>query len=395
MEDLKQKLQRLLDAEQLNEEDRQWLLQYLDTTDARELNQLMLNRFHDRLKEKQPVQEERAVRILQRIHEHIGIQPQQRSGFMRWLPRLAAACAACFLIAAGIYRMQQGYVKKQVLARNIHKTDSRTYEARPGGTKALLTLADGSTIVLDDARNGNLVQQGNTKVFKFNGKIDYRPSSSGSDSIMFNSIAIPRGGQYSVTLPDGSQVWLNAASSIRFPTAFKGAERRVEITGEAYFEVAKNAAMPFVVKIGGSEVRVLGTHFNIMAYQEETSMKTTLLEGSVQFTHGGSTNILRPGQQARLREDGKVKVESNIDAEDVIAWKNGLFHFEGTDIRTVMRQLARWYDVDVVYDDTHMNERFHADIMRTATLAEALKALELTEKVKFEIKGKTVVVKHA
>lgn len=391
MEDPTKKLTRLLDAVELTEEEKQWLLTYLEKTDTSELNNIMLRKFHGMLAE-QPEDKERTERMLQHIHERIGVQPSTRAGINSWFYRLAAACAACLLLTGALYWIRNDTGNKQALAKNIPLENSSGHDAGAESNKAFLTLADGSKIVLDNVRNRSIAQQGNAKVFKFNGKLAYRPASSGKDSVVFNSISTPRGGQYAVTLPDGTEVWLNAASSIRFPTAFAGSERRVVITGEAYFEVAPDAAMPFIVQVNTAEVQVLGTHFNIMAYQEEGALKTTLLEGTIRFTSGGSATMLKPGQQAGLGKDGRLNVKSNINTDDVVAWKNGMFHFEGTDIRAVMRQFSRWYDVEVTYSDTPLNELFHADIPRSATLQEALKALELTGKVRFGINGKNIVV---
>ena len=195
-----------------------------------------------------------------------------------------------------------------------------------------------------------------------------------------------------MTLPDGTQVWLNAASSIRYPTAFTGSARKVELAGEAYFEVAQNAKMPFIVQVQHAEVHVLGTHFDVMAYKEEEMLKATLLEGSIRFTSGSNSNILKPGQQSRLMPDGRVSVENDVNLDEVVAWKNGVFHFESAGIESVMRQLSRWYDVEVVYQRPPGSGSFHADMPKNTNLSMALKALELTGKVHFQIEGKKVIV---
>ncbi|HEY8916861.1 MAG TPA: FecR domain-containing protein, partial [Chitinophaga sp.] len=256
-----------------------------------------------------------------------------------------------------------------------------------------LTLADGSSITLDDAANGTLASQGNTRVIKLNGKLSYNAADN-SQPLGYNTIATPRGGQYQVELPDGSLVWLNAASSLRFPTAFTGKDRRVEIVGEAYFEIAKNAAMPFFVKVKNAEVQVLGTHFNIMAYDEEEIVRTTLLQGSVRFVSGSSNQLLAPGQQSQMERNGQVKIENSVDLSEVMAWKNGIFHFKSEDITTVMRQLSRWYDIDIVYQENEVNDRFNADIPRDTKLTDVLRVLELTGSVKFKTEGRKVIVMH-
>ena len=246
--------------------------------------------------------------------------------------------------------------------------------------------------MLDDASNGNLAQQGNTKVIKLNGKLDYKASGSSASEILYNTISTPRGGQYQIELPDGSQVWLNAASSLRFPTAFAGKERKVEISGEAYFEITKNKSMPFVVKINEAEVQVLGTHFNVMAYNDEAAVKTTLLEGSVKFKSSDNTSTLIPGQQSQLTKDGKVKVVDGVDVDKVVAWKNGAFNFHGEDMDAIGRQLARWYDVEVV-NNSKIEGLFYAeDIPKNIKLSEVLKMLQLTGEVSFKVEGRRIIV---
>lgn len=271
-------------------------------------------------------------------------------------------------------------------------------DIQPGSNKAVLTLADGSTIALDGAKNGLLTQQGNTKIVKKEGKLDYNFSKTGASKVMYNTISTPRGGQYQVELPDGSKVWLNAASSLRFPTAFTGNERRVEITGEVYFEVAKDPAKPFKVfitsasgKSEGAEIQVLGTHFDVMAYRDESMLETTLLEGSVKFIKDNDASMLKPGQQLQMTPKGQFKIVSGIDLEKVVAWKNGFFDFEGLNFEAIARKLSRWYNVEVVYNKKN-DDLFYAQIPRNTKLSDVLKALELTGKIKFEIEGSKIIV---
>ncbi len=304
--------------------------------------------------------------------------------------RIAAAASVIGLLLLGTFFWfnkgeQREVAKKTEVRGNGYKND-----VLPGGDKAILTLADGSTIVLDSAQNGALAQQGNTKVIKLGGKLAYDPAGT-SKEVVYNTITTPRGGQYQVELPDGSQVWLNAASSLRFPTAFAGKERRVEISGEAYFEVAKNKAMPFVVSVNGAEVQVLGTHFNIMAYNEEKAVKTTLLEGSVRFVSGNNNSLLKPGQQSQLSKEGQVKVISSVDVDEVMAWKNGMFNFKNADLETVMRQLSRWYDVDIEYQGEIKPKKFGGEIQRDLNLSEVLEGLKETG-IHFRIEGKKLIV---
>lgn len=262
-------------------------------------------------------------------------------------------------------------------------------DVAPGQEGAILTLSNGKTIVLDSADNGSLAQQGATEVIKKNGQIVYANQGSSSE-VVYNTMTTPKGRQYSLVLADGSKVWLNAASSITFPTAFDGKERRVSITGEAYFEIAHNAQMPFIVQKGEMSIQVLGTHFNVNSYEDENSINVTLLEGLVKMTKGNVNSFIKPGQQARLQNEG-IKLINNADINAIMAWKNGLFVFDGTDIGALMRQLSRWYDVDVVYDKK-INDLFYAEIPRNTKLSDVLKALELTGQVKFEINGKKIIV---
>lgn len=268
----------------------------------------------------------------------------------------------------------------------------------PGGKKAYLTLADGRRIALDDAAKGRLTSQGQTLIVKEEeGQLRYE-GLHGDDRVYFNTISTPRGGEYKVVLPDGSAVWLNAESSIRFPTQFKGNERRVELTGEAYFEVAKaggHQPMPFIASVNGMEVTVLGTHFNIKAYQNEATIRTTLLEGAVKVSRHAASDeavILRPGQQAAVTGDQKISVKA-VDVEEQVAWKNGRFDFRSEQISAVMKQLERWYDVDVVYESMP-SFHFSGTISRKADVKGVLKTLEMTGGAHFRIEGRKIIVRQ-
>ncbi|QEC40620.1 FecR family protein [Pseudobacter ginsenosidimutans] len=267
-------------------------------------------------------------------------------------------------------------------------------EALPGSDKAILQLEDGRSILLDTA-SGELAKQGETHIRKNEeGVLSYDPGNTGADTAMvYNKIITPRGGQYQVTLPDGSKVWLNAASSLRFPVAFKGRERVVELSGEAYFEVAQNANRPFKVNVGGKEepmqVEVLGTGFNIQAYADEPVRAATLVNGKVRVNNGNAHVILQPGQQARLKELSLTT--ASADLEEVLAWKNGIFYLQDVNIQNIMRQLSRWYDVEVVYEG-NITQQFVGKIPRTMNLSDVLKVLESTGWVHFKFEGKTVTV---
>jgi len=268
------------------------------------------------------------------------------------------------------------------------------HDRAPGRNVAVLTLSDGSSIALDSARNGLLAQQGATSVTKSgDGALAYAAAKGVKMAAVYNTLTTPRGGQYRLSLPDGSQVWLNAASSISYPTAFVDSERSVTITGEAYFEIAPNAAMPFRVRVnapgGQKDIRVLGTHFNVKAYGDEATVTTTLLQGSVRL----DSTILKPGEQGQWRADGTMRVDPHANLEAAVAWKNGLFHFEGADITEVMRQLSRWYDVEVVFRGKMPDARFEGEITRSSNLSEVFKILQLSN-VHFTVEDKKVIVEQ-
>ncbi|MCF0065746.1 FecR domain-containing protein [Dyadobacter chenwenxiniae] len=300
------------------------------------------------------------------------------------------AAAAVLILSLGIYwwsGKDRSPVALQTTARVV------AGDIAPGGNKAILTLGDGSSIMLDSAKNGNLASQGNTNITKSKkGELVYNVSGVPDQAVVFNTMATPKGGQYHIVLPDGSKVWLNAASSLRFPTAFKGKERKVEITGEVYFEVAHNARMPFIVKSGDTEIAVLGTHFNVMAYADEKVMKTTLLEGSVKVSIAGGSATLLPGQQARIKSiTNNIRVVDNIDTEKEMAWKNGFFQFQDDNLENIMRQISRWYDVDVTYEGNPGKETYTGRLPRNANVSKVFKILSLSG-VKFRIEGKSIIV---
>ncbi len=250
----------------------------------------------------------------------------------------------------------------------------------PGGNKATLTLADGTAIRLMEAPNGALARQGRVAINKAGeGEVVYDASHAGpanAATLEYNTITIPRGGQYRLQLADGTKVWLNAASSLTYPTAFAGSERRVVLTGEAYFEVAHNKKRPFRVQTATQQVEVVGTHFNVNAYADEPAVKTTLLEGAVRVARRGAVDVqvLRPGQQAVLAANGLIAV-SETDTEAAVAWKNGLFQFRKADLKTVMRQMARWYDVDVAYEGAVPDKQFSGELYRSANASQVLDML--------------------
>ena len=305
--------------------------------------------------------------------------------FRMWM-RVAAA-VVFFAIASYWFIDKKDNEKAKVIA-----LAEKQSPILPGGNHAVLTMSDGSTILLDSMQNGTL-QQGNTKVNKQGGLLIYdtHASSIANAPVVYNTLSTPRGGQYQVVLPDGSKVWLNAASSLLFPTAFTGSQRKVELTGEAYFEVAKNKDKPFLVKVGDMQVKVLGTHFNINAYSDENTIRTSLLEGSVKIIKDNKSKLLKPGNQAVLNKKQNEIDITDIDMNGVMAWKNGLFQFEGDNITTIMREIGRWYNVEIVYSGKVPARTFEGKISRNAELSEVLRILELS-KVKFSVVGRKIIL---
>ncbi|MBX3241818.1 MAG: FecR domain-containing protein [Chitinophagaceae bacterium] len=303
-----------------------------------------------------------------------------------------AAASVILVLGAGYYFFITTHIGKgQKELTNIEQAHNEDI-APPDAVNAVLTLANGQRVILDSAGNGMLAMQGTVEVRKLpDGQITYR----GTDKeTQYNELSNPRGSKViGLTLADGSKVWLNAASSLRYPTAFTGKERKVEITGEAYFEIAHNPAMPFVVSKDGTTVQVLGTHFNINAYDDEHSLNVTLLEGSVSIgtTGNGRPKVIRPGEQAQVEKGGNIELVNQVDLYEVMAWKNGLFSFKGADIESIMRQVSRWYDLDVVFEK-QVTEKFYAEVSKTTNVSTLLKMLEATKAVRFSIEGKTIRV---
>ena len=317
-----------------------------------------------------------------------------RSSRPGWWRYVAAACLIA--VAAGItYFIRSAHLSPATVA-----TEPVTPpDVQPGGNKATLTLADGHVINLDSAADGVLSSQGNTYVAKADGKLAYNIAASEKPiAPTYNVLATPRAGQFTLSLPDGTHVWLNNASSLRYPVWFTGATREVELTGEAYFEVAKDADHPFRVKIrnsaagaDGGTIEVLGTSFNVMAYSDENAERATLIDGSIRYVHGASNTLLKPEDESVFEANGELKTLHHVNTDEVTAWKNGYFHFDHASLEATMRQLARWYDVTVVYSGTIAPQEFVGKIQRSMTLATVLKGLE-EYNVHFKVEGKQVTV---
>ncbi|MFI5129807.1 MAG: FecR family protein [Chitinophagales bacterium] len=305
--------------------------------------------------------------------------------------------AAAVILAIGIFFIYNYLNNPSTVKQEIAETEKANNEIVPGGNKAILTLANGSTVNLTTAGNDIIAQQGNTDIVRVaEGRLSYKSSNEQPTTGLYNRITTPRGGQYELTLSDGTMIWLNAASSIHFPVVFSGTERLVEITGEAYFEVAKNADMPFKVKVADkAEIEVLGTHFNIHAYNDcdEPTINTTLLEGRIKITGlvRKDSRTINPGEQAQLNANDQINVSKQADPEQVIAWKNGTFNFNTADLETALRELARWYDVDIVFEGSTPKKQFSGEMQRNLSISQVLKLLEKNG-VNCRIEGKKLIV---
>lgn len=330
--------------------------------------------------------------------------PERRIGTWK---KYSVAAAVILLVGAGVVVLQRGHHGPDPAppVANVFKND-----VAPGGNKAVLTLGDGRQIVLDSAEKGDVASQGKTNIVKTDaGKLAYKAGVAtggatatvgGAATVLYNTLSTPAGGQYQVTLADGTKVWLNALSKLQFPNEFSGKDRTVDLTGEAYFEIAKDKSRPFMVRVNGITVQVLGTNFNVNAYIDESGIKTTLLEGSVKLTKGELSLLLKPGQQG-VTGAGDAGIGKNIatsgfsvhsaDIDQVMAWKNGLFSWDAADVHTVMRQISRWYGVEVRYEGTPTTALFGGEIGRDLTLTQVLEGLSKS-KVHFRLEGKILTV---
>ncbi len=327
--------------------------------------------------------------IYSRVMQSPGVFMEPKVRKMKWA-RLTAASVILVALAAGTYLYFAPRSPQSIATAQTKQNDI----APPSGNKAVLTLADGTKIELDSSRNGTLAVQGSVKIIKQStGEISYAGTAAGK--ISYNTLSVPRGSRpLSLVLSDGSQVWINVGSSLTYPTAFAGNERKVKITGEAYFEVVHNEKMPFMVQNGDLTVKDLGTHFNVNTYEDETAERITLLEGSVRVKRNTLSELLKPGQQAHINnnDNSDIKVLNDVNMDEVMAWKNGKFMLDkNTDIGTIMRQISRWYNVDIEYQGK-INQRFWGSISKNVNVSQVLKILEATGGVKFKVEGNKIIV---
>jgi transmembrane sensor len=304
--------------------------------------------------------------------------------------QIASVAAAIFIFSCGLYFWNVNHSGKGVVTAENKPAIFKNDIPPPENSRPVLTLANGTIINLDSSGKGTLAIQGGISITrKADGEIIY--SGKAADIISYNTLSLPKGNKpMRLILSDGSVAWLNAASSITYPTAFAGNERKVTITGEAYFEVAKNAAMPFFVSHNDVVVKVLGTHFNVNSYDDEQTVKVTLLEGAVHVSKGEKIKVLKPGQQAELSKEN-ISLNNNVNIDEVMAWKNEQFYFNGADIKAMMRQIEKYYNVDIEYRDD-INYKFIAKISRQVNVSEFLRKLELTGLIHFKIEANKIII---
>jgi transmembrane sensor len=323
-------------------------------------------------------------------------QKRQRSRIIK-LTRYRYAAAAVVLMAVASVWFFNHNSKTNKTTAGSNNTMAVQKDLPPGETRAVLTLADGSKIFLDSSGNGKLADQAGITISNQNGQLIYKQNGTAVNGGQYNTLETAKGETFITQLSDGTLAWLNAGSSIHYPVSFTGSERVVEITGEVYFEVVHDASKPFHVKVNGMDIQVLGTHFNVNGYNDEASIKTTLLQGSVKISTGDKIKILKPGQQAQVsngsNKNGKdIQVVNDVNTDEVIAWKNGIFQFNNADLKTVMRELERWYDVEVVYQGSVTNDlELLGEMPRSMNLSKVLELLQ-SQQVHFKIEGHKLIV---
>jgi transmembrane sensor len=397
-------LYRKLVKNKLTLEELDWLTQYFETAEQEELYQLIRTELELMEEDSLATSKEELtlLRIFNQIEQQIGGSDQQvekkrrNIGLFRKkvIYRMAIAATLFLVIGGGLYYILKRNISENIISRNYAK------EILPGKSTATLTLASGRKITLSKSLKGELGQESGVVISKTTeGEIIYQAKGHQTGpSDQLNTLSTAKGEHYQVILPDGSKVWLNATSSVTYPVSFaKQQERRVKLAGEAYFEVAKDKQHAFIVKTNKQEIKVLGTHFNVSAYEDEAVTRTTLLEGSVRIvserrisTSGQSSVVLKPGQQAVLA--GRSFSVNEVDKEESVAWKNGYFRFNKENITEVMRKLSRWYNIDVVYDGPVSTEVFSGTASNTKPIEQVLHMLQYSNSVHFKVEGRRVTV---
>lgn len=314
-------------------------------------------------------------------------EPVRRFNYTSLL-KYAAIVIMTLSVSILLYRQNENRVKG-----NDKPQIAQTTRIKPGSNNAILILGNGQKVALRNHVPVSINEDDGTAVSNKDEILAYKHTgkANAGQEVIYNTIVVPRGGEYQLVLADGSKIWMNSASSLRYPTSFSGSERKVYLSGEAYFEVAKNAKMPFIVKTDKAEVQVLGTHFNVKAYADEVICKTTLLEGAVKVQSLGVVNEIKPGQQAIINGDGGQRITSDINIDEEVAWKNGLFMFNKSDIKEVLQQVSRWYDIDVIYEGKVPDLQFSGQLSRKVDFYGFTNILKYAG-LNFTIKGKTVII---
>lgn len=315
------------------------------------------------------------------------VVPIRRGGIRRWLVRAAAAVIILAMGGAAWFYLNNNSSQNVIAANEKRYTGT---DVLPGSYKAKLTLSDGRTIILDSVAAGELARQGSATILHKNGQLIYEATSAAEEAVAYNTVTTAKGETYSMTLADGSVVTLNAGSSVHFPAAFPGNERRIDVTGEVYVQVAKDKTKPFIASVNGAEILALGTEFNINAYGDEGDMLTTLVEGAVKVTKENGQVILQPGEQ--VIDQGGLAKRAAMDMEKILAWKNGEFVFDRDELAVIMRQLERWYDVEVVYEGALPKRTFSGSISRNRNASAVLNMLKRTGLINMKIEGKKIIV---
>jgi transmembrane sensor len=366
------------------------ILKYLDGTATKEEEAIVKHWYiSHQLKDLKPLSEEEQTEDINSIIRFLDAQQLTRKRSMFW-PRFAATASILFVVGMFSYFL----LSRQQQAANApyaYKND-----IAPGGKTAILTLGNGKRIVLNDSVNGTIANQGYNIINAHNGQLVYQrsPDASGNRTVTYDTLTIPKGGTYSITLPDGSKVWLNSYTAIRYPGTFTGGYRKVDLLyGEAYFEVVHNDKTPFQVIANEQVIEDVGTHFNINVYPDEATGKTTLIEGRIKLSFNHQSSLLAPGEQAEVdNESKKLSIISHADVNAAMAWKNGQFVFAGQSIQSIMRDISRWYNVDIVYQGVPAKNDYIGEFSRYKNVSEVLKVLELTKTVHFKVEGRTITV---
>lgn len=386
-------LKRLLDGENLNEEENQRLEQWADQAEE---NRALLTEIRSGWIPSKDIlffheNESRLQQAFGKLVKEYAEAPeilQHRVSPFRKIMKIAVAAAVALLLVGGAwYLWWPDKITKEPQPKPLAVLDI------PAGKQgAVLTLDDGSQLVLDSITGGIVASQGGTNITLQNGLLEYDPNKTTTQQILYNTMSTPKARQFQLLLPDGSRAWLNAASSIRFPTRFTGNTREVSITGEVYFEIVKNDKAPFRVQIAGKAlVDVLGTSFNVNAYEPDEQISTTLLEGSVKMSNNDQqAAVLKPGQQAVLG-DRQIKLLNNVNTDQVMAWKNGVFNFDGITLESFMKEVGRWYDVDVVISKDAPNIEFQGEMSRDISLKDLMSSLEKFG-VHYRVEGKKIII---